>query len=163
MKNIFTILVVFVSFLSFSQKIKLKKEEVLVDDVVWLKYEKSNGFDLSLINLSGEEIVFLKFVKQGSDNMIFSRDGKPNYFEISFLGLNKKIEIRNFDKEIITIIYKAKVIKEDGTFDEEKVNRLVEKYGTPFSDESNKSSNNTNTIIIKEEPRRSGVNINIGR
>ena len=105
MKNIFTILVVFVSFLSFSQKIKLKKEEVLVDDVVWLKYEKSNGFDLSLINLSGEEIVFLKFVKQGSDNMIFSRDGKPNYFEISFLGLNKKTEIRNFDKEIITIIY----------------------------------------------------------
>ena len=53
-------------------------------------------------------------------------------------------------------------INDDGTLNPEKVDRLVEKYGTPFSDRFNRNNNNPNTIIIKEQPR-SGVNINIGR
>ena len=163
MKRIFTILVLFISVVSFSQKIKLKKGDVLVDEIVWLKYKGFNGFDKSIYNLNGDEIIFIKFVKNGPDNMIFSRVGDPNYFEISFLGLNKKIEIRNFEKEIITIIFESKAVNEDGTLNPDKIDRLVEKYGTQFSDKLKNTSTNTNTVIIKEEPRRSGININRGR
>jgi hypothetical protein len=162
MKKIIAILVVLISFLSFSQKIKMKKGDLIVDDISWLKYQESNNFDVSLINASGDEIIFLKFVKQGVDNMIFGDNVKPNYYEVSFLGLSKKVEIRNLPKQIISIIYNAKIVDDKGVLISEKVDRMVEKYGTSFSDE-NKKTNNTNTIIIKEEPRRSGININIGR
>lgn len=152
----------FVSFFGFSQKVKLKKEEVLVDKVLWLKYKEENSFDYSIINLKGDEIIYVKYVKRGPNNMVFSNEGKPNYYVVSFLGLNKKIEIRNFIEDIMTTIYNSKAVNEDGTLNEEKVNRLVEKIGTQFSDEN--KSNTKETIIIKEEePRGSGININIGR
>ena len=127
MKRIFTVLLVMISLASFSQKIKLKKGDVLVDDVAWLKYKEYNAFDYSIMNLNGDEIIYMKFVKQGLDNMIFSNAGDPNYYQISFLGLNKKIEIRNFAKEIIIILRDSKVVNEDGTLNPEKVDRLVEK------------------------------------
>ena len=162
MKRFFTVLVLFISFLGFSQKVKLKKEEVLVDKVLWLKYKEENSFDYSIINLKGDEIIYIKYVKRGPSSMVFSKEGKPNYYVISFLGLNKKIEIRNFVEDIMTTIYNSKVVNEDGMLNEGKVNILVEKIGTQFSNENNANSNQT--IIIKEEPSRgSGVNINIAR
>jgi hypothetical protein len=160
MKKIFLGLLLMVSFLGFSQKIKLKKGDVLVDGLVWLKYE-NDTFDCSVLNLNKEEIIFLKYIVQGPNNQVFSRDGEPNYFQISFLGQNKKIEIREFEEDILSILYSSKVVNEDGTLNPEKVDRLVEKYGTTFSDKA--KLNTTNTVIIREEPRRSGVNINTGR
>jgi hypothetical protein len=162
MKKLFTVLFLLVSLISLSQKIKLKDEVVLVDDVAWLKYDGCTGFKYqacSLLNNNNDEIIFFKFIVRGTDNMVFNKGGDPNYYVVSFLGLNKKLEIRELPKDIIKIIYNAKVVNEDGTLNEDKVNRLVEKYGSTFS--SNGSNNNT--IIIKEEPRGSGVNINIGR
>lgn len=162
MKQIVTLLFLIVSLTSFSQKVKLKKGEVLLDKAVWLKYQEANSFDYSIYNLNGDEIIYIKYVKRGPNNMVFSREGKPNYYVISFLGLNKKIEIRNFVESIMTTIRDSKVVNEDGTLNEAKVNILVEKIGTQFSDENN--LNTRETIIIKEEPSRgSGVNINIGR
>ena len=165
MKKIITILFLSVSFFGFSQKVKLKKGEVLVDKVLWSKYKEFNTFDYSIYNLKGDEIIYLKYVKQGPNNMVFSREGEPNYYEISFLGLNKKIEIRNFAEEILSIIYDSKAVNEDGTFNQEKVDRIIEKFGTPFSDKSKKAINNPNTIIINnnQQPQRSGININLGR
>jgi hypothetical protein len=54
-------------------------------------------------------------------------------------------------------------VNEDGTLNEEKVSILIEKYGTEFSDRLNKTQNTQTIIIQQPEPRRSGVNINIGR
>ena len=134
-KLIFTVFLFSLSFFGFSQKIKLKKGHVLVDEVVWLKYNESNGsFNTSLINFKNEEIIFIKFVKRGYDNTIYNKTGEPNYFEVIFLGLNKKIEIKDDTKEIIKIIFNSKAVNEDGTLNKEKVERLVEKYGTEFSD-----------------------------
>ena len=67
-------------------------------------------------------------------------------------------------KSIVELLYKSKVVNNDQTLNEDKVNLLVEKYGTEFSDRLNKS-NNGQTIIINnnQEPKRSGININIGR
>ncbi len=168
MKNIFLVLLLIVSFLGFSQDIKLKKGEVLVDDKAWLNYDGCGGFSQScslMMTSNKEEIIYMNLVIVPGVEPItnYNKTGDLKYIEVKFLGLNKIIELDLTFKKAISIIYNSKCVNADGTFDEEKVERLVEKYGTPFSDRLNKTTNNTNTIIIKEEPRRSGVNINIGR
>lgn len=114
-----------------------------------------------------EEIIYMNFVKIPGVEPItnYNKTGDLTYIEVKFLGINRSIELDVTFKKAISIIYNSKCINADGTFDEDKVQRLIEKYGTPFSDRLNKTTTttNTNTIIIKEEPKRSGVNINIGR
>ena len=171
MKRVFTILFLIVSLFTFSQDIKLKKGEILVDEKVWLNYDGCGGFSgsCSLMLISNkEEVIYMKFVKVPGAEPItnYNKTGDLTYIEIKFLGINRSIELDMSFKKAITIIYNSKCINADGTFDEDKVQRLIEKYGTPFSDRLNKTTTNTNTIIIKEEPREprgSGVNINIGR
>ena len=167
-KIIFGLLILF-SIFGISQDIKLKKGDVLVDEKVWLNYDGCGGFSNScslMVLSSKEEIVYMKFVKIPGVEPItnYNKTGDLTYIEVKFLGLNKSIELKEGFKKAINMIYNSKCINDDGTFDEEKVQRIIEKYGTPFSDRLNRS-NNTNTIIIKEEeePRRSGININIGR
>jgi hypothetical protein len=166
MKKIALIIALSFAFLGFSQEVKLKKGSVLIDGNPWLKYQDCGGFDstCSLLNTTGDEIIFFKWVKvPGAEPRTSSNpEGNLTYVEISFLGLNKKFEIQKTQKNIIEMIYLGKIVNEDGTLNEEKVNRMVEKYGTPFSDRLNAGTKNT--IIIRDEPSRgSGVNINIGR
>lgn len=169
MKGILTALLFLITWNNFAQDIKLKKGEVLVDDKVWLNYEGCGGFSANcslLMTSSKEEIIYMNFVKVPGVEPItnYNKTGDLTYIEIKFLGVNRSIELDNVTfKKAIGIIYNTKCINDDGSFDEDKVQRLIEKYGTPFSDRLNKTTNNTNTIIIKEEPKRSGVNINIGR
>jgi hypothetical protein len=171
MKKTITVLFFLVSVFTFSQEIKLKKGEILVDDKVWLNYEGCGGFSAScsLMMVSDkQEIIYMKFIRiEGAEPITsYNKTGELTYIEIKFLGLNKFIELDGSFKKAVNIIYNSKCINEDGTFDEDKVLRLIEKYGTPFSDRlrsNNNNNNNNNTVIIKEEPRGSGVNINIGR
>lgn len=165
MKYFFTACLLSVSFWASSQNIKLKKGNILVDDVTWLTYEGCTGLKwtlCSIFNKNNEEVIFMKFIKRGnaSDGMIFNRGGDPNYFELSFLGTGQKIEIKDTPEKIVTVLYKSKCINEDGTLNTAAVDRLVEKFGSSFSSQTTQPA--INTIIIKEEPR-SGVNINIGR
>ena len=168
MKKVLLFLLMLFSVLSYSQKFKFKNQEVLVDGSTWLKYDGCGGFDsfCSLVNTTnGDEIIFIKVIRvSGVEARIPSNpDGDLVYWEVSFLGLNKKIELKKSSKSIVELLYKSKVINEDQTLNEEKVNLLVEKYGTEFSDRLNKS-NNGQTIIINnnQEPKKSGININIG-
>lgn len=138
MKKVFTILFLTMTLLSFSQKIKLKKGDVLVDEAVWLKYQDCGSFQstCSLLTKENEEIVFFKFISvKGAEPMTKSNpDGTLRYVEISFLGEKKKIEVQKSQKDCIELLYNAKVVNEDGTLNSEKVDRLVEKYGKEFSD-----------------------------
>lgn len=141
MKNINFIALILFSFFSlscFSQKIKLKKGEVLVDEVVWLKYQDCGAFQstCSLLNKENEEIIFFKFisVKGAEPRTQANPEGTLRYVEISFLGEKKKIEVQKTQKDCIELLYNAKVVNEDGTLNSEKVERLVEKYGKEFSD-----------------------------
>lgn len=168
MKKIITFLILIYSVFGFSQKIKLKKGDVLVDDVVWLKYQDCGSFDstCSLIGKDGEEIIFFKWINVPGVEPVtqYNKDGSLRYVEIIFVGQKKKIELQKTQKNSIEMIYNSKLVNEDGTLNQDKVERLVEKYCTAFSDRLNKS-NNPSTIIINnnQEPVRSGININIGR
>ncbi|RZJ34094.1 MAG: hypothetical protein EOO51_11150 [Flavobacterium sp.] len=167
LKSVLTILIVCASLSAMAQKIKLKKGEILVDDAVWMKYTDCGAFDstCSILNPQGDELIFMKIIKiPGAEPITkYNKEGDLVYKEVKFLGLNAMVEFENTtDKKILEMIYNAKLIDESGQLDEDKVQRFVEKHGTAVSDRRGNSTT-TNTIIIKEEPRRSGVNINLGR
>ena len=138
MKKILVLLFLSISFSGFSQKIKLKKGEVLVNKELWLKYENCGALSqfCSLLNLEGEELIFVKFfsVEGGTRRTKANSKGTIHYQEIVFLGLDKTIEVQETQKSILKLLYNGKVINEDGSLDKENVSRMVEKYGTPFSD-----------------------------
>lgn len=150
-----------------AQKVKLKKGNVLIDKVTWLTYSDCGTFDgtCSLYNANGDEIIFFKWISVPGEEPRTSAnpDGSLDYVEIIFLGIDRKYEAQKRQKHIILDLYKAKVVNTDGSLNLEKVNRMLEKYGTPFSDRLNKTKN---TIIIKEESNSgsggSGLNIKIG-
>ncbi|HEX8269498.1 MAG TPA: hypothetical protein VF581_06365 [Flavobacterium sp.] len=166
MKKALVLFVFLISTCCFAQKIKLKDGVVTVDAIAWLKYSDCGAFDrtCSLLNNDNEELIFLKWIDvPGVEPVTASnKDGSLNYVVVKFLGYNQSFEVQKTQKGIIELLYNAKVINEAGVLDEEKAQRLVEKYGAEFSARTG-APTNTNTIIIKEEPRRSGININLGR
>ena len=169
MRNFITVLIVLVSYTCFSQSVKLKKGDILIDGVQWIKYQDCGTFDstCSLLNNEKEELIFIKTVVVNGAEPIsqYNRTGSLSYYEVVFVGQKMKIELKKTQKDIIEIIYNSKAINADGTLNPEKVDRLVEKYGTEYSDRLNKTNNNPSTVIINnnQTPQRSGVNINIGR
>lgn len=168
MKKLILVLLVLVSFSGFSQKVKLKKGEILIDEVVWMNYQDCGSFDTtcSILNKNKDEVIFFKWVavKGAEPKTASNTDGTLRYVEVKFLGFNKSFEIQKMQKDIIALLYNGKVINADGELDQEKAARMVEKYGTEFSNRLNQSNgNNTQTIIIKEETPRNGININLGR
>ena len=169
MRNFISVLLLVISSNCFSQNVKLKKGDILIDGIPWLKYRDCGMFDstCSLLNNEKEELIFIKTVVVNDAEPIskYNRTGSLSYYEIIFVGQKMKIELKKTQKDIIEIIYNSKAINADGTLNPEKLGRLVEKYGTEYSDRFNKTSNNPSTVIINNSPtpQRSGVNINIGR
>jgi hypothetical protein len=165
MKKIILLLFLIPVF-AFSQKVKLKDNVVYLDDTAWLHYQDCGAFDqtCSLLDTNNEELIFMNWVSVPGQEPISksNTDGSLDYVEIKFIGYNKIIEVQKRQKDIIILLYNSKVINEDFTINEEKIDRLIEKYGTPFSERLNQ---NTNTIIIKQEKEaeeKSGINIKIG-
>ncbi|MEN9489383.1 MAG: hypothetical protein RL494_1648 [Bacteroidota bacterium] len=146
MKKIFLGLLLMISFLGFSQKIKLKKGNVLIDDIVWLKYDGCGGWGkiCSISNLKGDEIIYMNLLSQP-----YSADSY--YWKVKFLGTNQTIELEysleTLNERLLKKFYDSKVVNDDGTLNAERVQRMVEKYDNSFSSKEN--LNTTQTIIIK--------------
>ena len=128
-----------ISVFSFAQDVKLKKGDVIIDDVIWMKYKECGTFDstCSLSNKNNEELIFFKFynIKNAVPSTQNNPQGMFNYVEIKFLGLNKSFEIQKRQKGIIEILYNAKVLNQDGTLNPDNVSKVVEKYGSELSKE----------------------------
>ncbi|HEU0136696.1 MAG TPA: hypothetical protein VFQ50_05350 [Flavobacterium sp.] len=155
--TLFSFILFLTAFAGYSQDFKCKKGNVLVDDVVWLKYDGCGGWDqmCSIMNLQGEEIIYLKK---------FPIENKKDayYWTVKFLGTQQTLELDygfgTINGALMKKFYTAHVVNDDGTLNVDKVERMVEKYGNPYS-----VNTTTNTIIIRDETPNSGVNINIGR
>lgn len=122
---------------------------ILLDDKEWAKYEGCGVFDNECTIIKGDSEIVLtaNFINDPSKKQAGNLDGKVYWKEIKFLGTKRTFEIeQKTDKNIIKMLYKAKVINEDGTFNEDAIDKLVEKYGSPYS-ERYKRNNNTTVII----------------
>ncbi len=131
MKNtkFLTILILFLTIqVVYSQKVKIKKNTVFVNDKEYLTTSDRGMFkeSVSLYSLNGsKEIVFILDVPPQTSGEI-----KYPYYHylVKFIGTGKEIRFGdNRLKKLIKELYKSNVITDDG-LNIEQVNTFVEKY-----------------------------------
>lgn len=110
-----------------AQKVKIKKGIAYVDGKEYLKPSKCGLFqsECSISNLKGEEIIYIKSLENPR--------ATGSYFQVTFLGMDTKIEIQKTMKPFIKLLYTHNVVDENGALVEEKVKLLYEKYGNEIS------------------------------
>ena len=125
MKRIFTILLVMISLVSFSQKVKIKKDIVSIDEVEVYKIDEE-GKSMTLSTMAGNEfITMLRTVyKEWRNGYEFS----PSVCTIKFLSNGQEVLTDMSDKDIIKVIYKSGMVNADGKIDEDKANIFINKY-----------------------------------
>jgi len=155
MKYILVIFFLGVSFLGFSQDIDFKKGIIYVDGKECMKYD-SDANTVTFQNLNGDDIMILKFMRpDGSQASLYTK--------VIFIESRQEFTSQNYiftKKNLVEKLIKSKAIT-DCVLIEDKVANFILKYDEKVEDRLKSST--TNTVIIKEEPVRSGVNINIGR
>ena len=128
--TIFTLIVFSLS--SFGQKVKIKKGIASIDGIPYVKTEKEAG-NLSIYGLkSDSELIFIKYYDPTPDNL----QNTDWYYIVRFLESKKELEILKSLKGIIKLLYKDKVINENGTINEEKMDVFISKYGSDISGRS---------------------------
>ena len=113
-----------------AQKVKLKKGIVYVDGNEFLKYEKKfEDSELLLFPIGKEvEIIFLKYDGNGTRGYGLTSD---DFIQIQFVAQILKLESgshADFWKQIIKWMIQNKIFNEDGTLDDEKVAKFVDRY-----------------------------------
>ena len=155
MKHILVIFLLGISFLGFGQEIDFKKGIISIDGKECMKYD-SDANTVTFQNLNGDDIMILKFMRpDGSQASLYTK--------VIFIESRQEFTSQNYiftKKSLIEKLIKSKAIV-DCVLNEEKVASFILKYDEKVEDRL--KANTTNTVIIKEEPVRSGVNINIGR
>lgn len=135
MKRIFlTSLLCLTTLVSFSQKVKFKKNKIFVDDKEFLSFEQGGTFgavayDLSELNSKKRIIILVE--NNGGTHMELSDD----YTQIKFLTNGAKAEISGGDlRNAIKLLIKNEVLKADGTLDETKIDLFIKNYDEKISE-----------------------------
>lgn len=135
MKKVLVLLLLSFSVLSFSQKVKFKKGNVIIDDVEIYKYD-SEGSSTTLSTKEGEEFVSILSTFYEVPNPARNHPGGHNYpatikkfvYTVRFLDSGKEFYTDLGDKGVAKAIYKAELFGEDGKLDEEKIDKFINKY-----------------------------------
>ena len=135
MKKILLGFMLIVSCFAFGQDVKFKKNIVLVDGNEWAKYNGCGIFDAECSIIKGDSEVIYVINKIVDRSLIskYNKDGEVSWKEVKFLGLEKSYEVQDSDKDFVRDLIKSNVFNDDNTFNENNVDRLVEKKGKKFS------------------------------
>ncbi|MEZ4787122.1 hypothetical protein [Flavobacterium haoranii] len=138
MKKILIVLFLSLSLFSFSQKLKFKKGIVTVDGVEFVKYNEE-GFFTSYSTLNDVEFITVLSTSYEERNQAYYSTPNPSKFGIKptitksvytvkFPKLDKELTTNMFRKDLITAVYKNKILNEDGSINEENVDTFISKY-----------------------------------
>jgi len=138
MKKIVTILFLCISVFGFSQKVKLKKEKVIIDDIETYNYEKE-GMSITFSTLSSKEFITVLSTIYQAKNPAHYNTYNPNAYKfpafingevntIKFLKSGRELFTDLSDKEIIKAVFKANLVDENGAIDDEKLDMFINKY-----------------------------------
>ena len=83
------------TFIVFSQDLKVKKDEILLDNQPFLKYEKITLAEYSIKDLAGNEILFFQTKEDPTTNLTF--------MSFNFVPLKKKIESDNIGRIPVSV------------------------------------------------------------
>lgn len=125
MKRVFIVLFLTLSVSCFSQKVKIKKDIVYIDEVETYK-EDEEGKSTTISTLSGNE--FITLIKDGFEEWKQGNRYYTTVYTIKFLVSGQEVLTDMSEKEILKAIYKSGMVAADGTIDEQKMNIFVNKY-----------------------------------
>ena len=136
MKN-FLIAIFLISFsFGFSQKVKLKKDKVIIDDVEIYNYT-SEGTITSFSTLSdSKEFISVISTFYEAPNPARSQPNGHNFpatirkaiFTVKFLESGKELTTDLGHKGIIKAVFTSKLVDDNGKIDDEKLNIFINKY-----------------------------------
>ncbi|MDR6515347.1 hypothetical protein [Chryseobacterium camelliae] len=163
MKKVLLGLSIMISCLVFGQDIKMKKGIISIDDKEWANYDGCGMLDsdCSIQKGDNEIAIILHKVNDLAKSDRYNPKGEFTWGEVKFLGTNLSYDVKETTKSTVKALYKAGVFNEDGSFNIDKVNRLVEKYGSEYTRQY--YQNNSQTVIIQDSRPTNGLNISIGR
>lgn len=134
MKKIILALILVLATNAFSQKVKFKKDMILVDDKEFLSFEKGGTFgavNYDLSELNGKKRIITLVQNNGGSHMELSDD----YTQIKFITNGTKAEISGGDlRNAIKLLLKNEVLKPDGTLDETKIELFIKNYDEKISE-----------------------------
>lgn len=110
-----------------AQEVKIKKEIASIDGKEYVRVGDCGMFatECSIRNLEGDELISIKSFKDPRT--------PGTYFQLTFVGLDIKIELKKTIKPLIKLLYENKVVTEEGKLQPERVKVLFEKYGNQIS------------------------------
>lgn len=124
------------SCLAFGQKVKLKDGSVLIDKVEVYKYNEEGGTTIS--SLSNKELFVIKPNFYEEPNPGYGTIGCPasncqkmirrSFITFRFLDNGEEFLSDLSVKDIIKNFYSLNILKEDGTYDNEKRNLFINKF-----------------------------------
>lgn len=120
-KSLLTLSLCLISFVSFSQEVKIKNNIVFIDGIECLKISGDVN-NVSILDLEGNEIMFLKFIHNSKYGSLYNK----------VVFLDKKLSFTSMSYIFTTKLLIKKLVA-DKTLSEcklnpEKVERFVMKY-----------------------------------
>lgn len=132
----FAVFLVTLSGTALSQKIKIKDNVATVDAVPFLKWDKRNMVEISIMGInSTEEEIYAMWLDYSDPTKITKSnpEGKVRWIELNFLTLNKKCEIDSRGQNgLVKFIYENKIYV-DNALSAENVDKVIAKYGMRFT------------------------------
>ncbi len=133
-KILFTAIFCACTFGVFAQKIKFKKDKILVDNTELVSFSKGGAFgsvSYELTELGTNKRIITLIQYDGGTHMELSDD----YTQIKFLTNGEKAEISGGDlREAIKLLLKNEVLTKDGKLDETKIELFVKNYDEKITD-----------------------------
>ncbi|HLO73067.1 MAG TPA: hypothetical protein VK164_03950 [Flavobacterium sp.] len=135
------------SFLN-AQEVEIKDDQVLLDGVAILKYEKINVSQHSFYSLDTDEEILL-FKWHDNETNQYTQD---DYIILNFLTLKTKVETTNVEliisglgmnskknmQKLVKWLLKEKVIDNKGTLNSAKVEIFYEKYNEDITERTSR-------------------------
>ncbi len=127
-RSIVTALVCLCASVGFSQKVKFKKDVVLVDEKELFTFEQGGVFgavSYDLSELNSKKLIVSLVSNNAGTHMEMSDD----YTVIKFMTVGKRIEIHGGDvREGVKLLLKHGVISKEGILDESKIDLFVANF-----------------------------------
>ncbi len=132
MRNIIFLALTFFATNCYSQKIKLKNNKILIDDVEVFTYKKNNNtgeFSIYEKN-TNNELVFIYYNDNETRGYV-----QDDYIKINFLTLNKSMEndLAFWGEKLIKWFYENKLFDTEGKLDEKAIDTFIIKYNQNIS------------------------------
>lgn len=124
-----------------AQEVEIKKDKILLEGDIFLKYEKININTHSVLDLNENEILFVQF--KDNETPDYSDD---DFYILNFTTQNIKVESTDFSRilsfmnsrktmeKLIKWLVKDKVINKDGSINSEKLDIFFSKYDEKITD-----------------------------